>query len=175
MWRFFRKHIETYGIGAVFGLMIFLLINVAMGRDILPAPRRQFETIAPPVIETDPEKLFAANCAACHQAEGQGLAGQFPPLAGSSWVTQDPETPVRIVLLGLQGPIEVEGQTYNGIMPPQGHLNDEQIANLVTYVRSNFGNDASPVEPSVVASIRSELSGRNNSWSAEELSALRQE
>ena len=174
MWKFFRKHIETYGIGAVFGLMIFLLINVALGRDILPAPRRAHETIAPPVIETDPEKIFATNCAACHQAEGQGLAGQFPPLAGSSWVTEDPETPVRIVLLGLQGAIEVEGQTYNGIMPPQAHLNDEQIANLITYVRSSFGNDASPVEPSLVASIRSELSGRTNSWTAGELSELRQ-
>lgn len=173
MWRFFRKHIEAYGIGAVFGLMLFLLINVAMGRDILPAPRRAFTRIETPVVETDPQQLYVANCQACHQAEGQGMAGAFPPLAGSSWVTEDPETPIRILLRGLQGPIEVNGETFNGVMPAQGHLSDEQIANVLTHVRSSFGNEAGPVEPALVATIRAELSSQTAAWTAEELQAAR--
>jgi len=172
--KFFVEHLEAYGIGAVFGAMAFLLINVAIGRDILPSERRPHEEITGPIIETDPERIYASTCAACHQAEAQGMAGQFPPLAGSSWLAGDPETPIRIVLAGLSGPIDVEGQTYNGIMPAQSHLNDEQIANVLTYVRSNFGNDASPIEPSLVATLRAELAGRTTPWNGgAELEALR--
>lgn len=174
MLKYLVKNLESWGIGAVFGVMVFLLLNVAMGRDILPGARRTFEPIEPPVIELDPERLYMSTCASCHQANGQGLPGQFPPLAESSWVTGDPETVIRIVLLGLTGPVEVQGTVYNGVMPAQGHLNDEQIANVVSYVRTNFGNDAGEVDPALVAEVRAALAGRTDPLQGgAELSTLR--
>lgn len=175
MLRFFKNHLEAFGVGVVVGVLVFLVINVAAGRPILPSAGRTFEPIQAPVVENDPEKIFQSTCAACHQATGQGLPGQFPPLAGSSWVTQDPETPVRVMLLGIQGEIEVEGNTFNGVMPSQGHLSDEQIAAVATYIRSSWGNDAGEVDPALVATLRAELSGRGPWQGGEELQAQRSE
>ena len=161
--------LERGGIGAAFGIMVFLLINVAAGRAIIPGERRPHEAIAIPVVEMDPARLYATTCNQCHQAGGTGIPGQYPPLAGSSWVARDAETPIRVLLAGLQGPIEVSGNTFNNVMPAQSHLTDEQIAVLLTYVRSNFGNQASPVEPATVTAVRQSLSGRTTAWTAEEL------
>ena len=175
MLRFFKNHLEAFGIGVVVGVMVFLIINVAAGRPILASSGRTFETIQAPSRETDPEKLYQTNCAACHQTSGQGLPGQFPPLAGSSWVTEDAETPVRIVLLGLQGPIEVQGTTYNGVMPSQAHLDDEQIAIVLTWVRQQWGNDASEIDEALVSTLRSELTGQGPWQGGEALQAARAE
>ncbi len=173
--RFASKHLESIGIGAVIGVIAFLIINVAVGRDIVPGPARAREqpAVAAPVQEAavDPAALYATNCGACHQANGEGLPGTFPPLAGSSWVTGDPETLIRIMVAGVGGPIEVGGQTYNSAMPPQGHLNDEQMAAIATHVRSSFGNQAGAVEPDLVAQVRAE--GRSQAWTSDELEAAR--
>ncbi|MGH7790703.1 MAG: c-type cytochrome, partial [Thermodesulfobacteriota bacterium] len=81
----------------------------------------------------DGAQVYTSICTACHQANGMGLPGAFPPLAGSEWVTKDPETPIRIVLHGLEGPIEVKGTTYNNIMPEWGSkLSNEEIAAVLT-------------------------------------------
>jgi hypothetical protein len=168
------KDFEATGIGISLGLMIFLIVNVAIGRDILPRAERNFEPIEVPVLDLNPDSLFSNNCAMCHQADGQGLPGQFPPLAGSSWVTQDPETPIRVMLLGISGEIEVNGNTFNGVMPSQSHLNDEQIALLATKIRSSWGNEAPEVTEEQVAEIRASLAGRTNALGGgAELSALR--
>jgi len=169
-----NKNVERAGIGVVLGIMVFLIVNVAIGRPLVPVVERDFQ---PPVtdqpLDLDPESLYSSNCAVCHQADGQGMAGQFPPLSGSRWVLEDPATPVRVMLVGIQGEIEVQGETYNGVMPAQGHLTDEQIALLATHVRQSFGNDASAVEPELVAEVRAELSGRTTPWNGgEELSAV---
>lgn len=175
MLRFFQTHLEAFGIGTVVGLMVFLMINIAVGRPILASAGRTFEPIQAPVVENDPAKIYQSNCGACHQASGEGLPGQFPPLAGSDWMTQDPETPVRIVLLGLQGPIEVQGTTYNGVMPSQAHLSDEQLAGVLTWVRQQWGNEASEVDPALVATLRAELSGQGPWQGGEALQAARAE
>jgi hypothetical protein len=169
------KDFEATGIGMVCGIVVFLLVNVAIGRDILPRAGRDFQPIVVPEIDLDPESLYATNCHMCHQADGMGLPGQFPPLAGSSWVTEDLETPVRVMLLGIGGEIEVSGATFNGVMPSQGHLNDEQIALLATKVRSSWGNEApEDVTPEEVAAIRTSLAGRTTSWNGgAELSSVR--
>jgi cytochrome c553 len=167
------KKLEGPLIGATLGVMAFLVINVALGREILPGPRRTYETFSTPVIDMDPASLYATNCAACHQADGRGLAGQFPPLAGSEWVIEDPETPVRVMLRGIQGEVVVAGQTYNGVMPPQAHLNDEQIAILATHIRSQWGNDASEVTPETVAAVRAESQGMGPCDGTAELARLR--
>ncbi|MDX2182622.1 MAG: cytochrome c [Gemmatimonadaceae bacterium] len=96
-----------------------------------------------------------ATCSACHQANGQGVPGAFPPLAGSEWVNGKGDIPIAIVLHGLQGPLTVKGQKYNGVMAPWGTtFNDEQIAAVVTYIRSQWGNKAPAVTKADVARVR---------------------
>jgi hypothetical protein len=169
------QKLEGPGIGLTVGISIFFVLNLALGRDILPRAQ-EYEPITPPVIDMDPASLYANNCQQCHQADGRGVPGQYPPLAGSSWLTRDPETPVRILVLGLQGDIDVNGQTFNNVMPSQGHLNDEQIALVLTYARSSFGNAAPAVDASVVAGVRSALSNRSTPWNGgDELRAARQQ
>lgn len=113
--------------------------------------------------------VYERICQACHQANGQGLPGAFPPLAGSSWVTGDAIIPVAVVLKGLQGSIVVNGTTFNGVMTPFGEiLGDQDIAAAVTYIRSSWGNQASAVTPEEVAKIRSQLSSHTEPWNGEE-------
>lgn len=115
------------------------------------------------------------TCAACHQASGQGTAGQFPPLAGSEWVLEeDPGKIIRLVLNGVQGPMTVKGQQYNNAMVPWNMLSDEEIAAVITYIRQNkeWGNNASAVTPDQVAAIREKLKGRSQPFTADELSKI---
>ncbi len=114
-------------------------------------------------------------CAGCHQSEGQGQPGQYPPLAGSEWVVGPPERPIAILLYGLGGPVTVKGATYNGAMPNFGaKLKDDQIANLLTFLRQNpkWGNDAPPVTTEQVAAVRAATAGRTGPWTEAELKAL---
>jgi len=83
------------------------------------------------------------------------MADRYPPLAGSEWVAKPPEVGARIVLFGLHGPIQVKGKTYDNEMPALGsQLTDEEIAAVLTYVRSSFGNQAGPVSVDVVKAAR---------------------
>ena len=153
--------IPAWALGSGIGVAFFVAALLMAGRPILPipGPGDVAPVAAPPAPDT-PESLYAGNCAACHQADGAGLPGAFPPLAGSGWATEDVETPIRVLLCGLTGEIEVEGATFNGVMPPLGHLTDQQIAMVLTHVRTSFGNDASAVEPAQVAAVRAALGGR---------------
>lgn len=115
-------------------------------------------------------QIFLARCQACHQADGKGLPGVFPPLVGSEWVTGSPETVVHILLDGLQGPIQVAGQTFNGLMPAwRGQLSDQEIAGVATYIRQWKPNAASPVDSALVAARRAATAQRSQPWTAEEL------
>lgn len=110
--------------------------------------------------DVDGARVFASICAACHQSTGMGLAGAFPPLDGSAWVTGDGFRPAAIVLQGLQGEIEVLGKTYNGVMPGyRDQLSDAEIAAVVSYIRSSWSNDAPPVDTATVAAMREKLAG----------------
>ena len=104
------------------------------------------------------QRLYQTYCIGCHQAEGQGIAGTFPPLAKSDYVFGDASRLINTVVNGLQGPIEVNGQQYNGTMPPMGHLKDQDIADILTYVRSAWGNAGSPVSTADVAAARAKTS-----------------
>ena len=103
------------------------------------------------------EKVYSFYCGTCHQRNGQGASGRFPPLAKASYVTGDKNLLISIVLKGMEGPIEVNGEQYNGTMPQHSFLGDEEIANVLTYIRENFGNKASAVTPEEVAKIREAL------------------
>jgi mono/diheme cytochrome c family protein len=98
--------------------------------------------------------VFTANCAGCHGAAGAGLAGAFPPLAANPYVTGDPKAVIHTLNYGLQGSISVEGKPYNGQMPAwKGNLTNQQIADVITYIRASWGNKASAVSAADVAAV----------------------
>ena len=115
--------------------------------------------------------VYGKTCVACHQANGMGAPGQFPPLAGSEWVNEaEPGRIIRAVLNGLQGPIAVHGQSFNNVMVPWNSLSDEDIAAVITYVRGNkdWGNTASAVTPERVKAVREKIKGHPGAFTAEE-------
>jgi mono/diheme cytochrome c family protein len=112
------------------------------------------------------------NCMACHQQDGKGVPGTYPPLAGSEWVAGRPEVLARIVLHGIQGSITVRGETYNNDMPAWDRLGDDQLAAVLTYVRASWGNDAAAVSPEVVTAARRATADRRKPWTAAELTEL---
>lgn len=116
------------------------------------------------------------RCATCHQANGDGLPGAFPPLAGSEWATAaNPAVPIRIVLHGMQGPVTVKGTEYNGLMPAYGTgvaMADEEVAAVLTYVRQSWGNSASAVTPQQVAAERAATRSATGPVAAEQLRPL---
>jgi nitrite reductase (NO-forming) len=85
------------------------------------------------------KRVFMQTCFACHQPDGRGMPGVFPPLAGSDFLKADRERPIRIVTKGLTGPLTVNGQMFNNVMPAQV-LTDQQIADVLTYVTNSWGN-----------------------------------
>jgi mono/diheme cytochrome c family protein len=115
------------------------------------------------------------KCAACHGNSGAGTPGLAPPLAGASWVTGPPEWLGRIILQGMTGPVDVNGESWDGVMPPHGHLgelDDATLAGLMTYMRRSWGNKANPVSTEAVAAIREASAGRGKPWTAGELEAV---
>lgn len=117
--------------------------------------------------------VYAGICQACHQSTGKGLNGVFPPLARSEWVLGPAERPVSLVLRGLAGNIEVAGAEYNGVMPAFGEqLSDEEIAAVVTYIRSSWGNEAEPVDAELVKTLRARWEGAGAVQGGEELSTI---
>lgn len=117
------------------------------------------------------EEIYRSTCSACHQPDGHGLPGNFPPLVDTDWVTGDPETPIRVVLDGLEGPFTVGGATYQGSMPAWGAvLSDEEIARVLTYVREL--SNAPPVDAETVAEVRAS-DKRTEPWTEAALRAAR--
>ncbi|MDP2316400.1 MAG: cytochrome c [Pseudomonadota bacterium] len=154
----------------VWGFAYFLLYTGSpdeIGGDMRTAPVPAVAGAA-----VDGAAVYGTRCAACHQADGKGIAGAFPPLAGSPWPTGDAGVPIRLVLHGLQGPIDVLGTPYQGVMPAfAAQLSDAEIAAVVTHVRGSFGNAAGPVTEAQVAEVRAATAGRKGAWTAAELKA----
>jgi mono/diheme cytochrome c family protein len=134
---------------------------------------------APPATATTAsagEQLFQQRCITCHQATGEGIPGTYPPLAGSEYAAApSPAAAIRIVLHGIQGPITVKGAQFNSLMPPYGVgvvMTDEEVATLLTYVRSSFGNSASAVTAADVAKERAATASHTGAMTAELLEPL---
>jgi mono/diheme cytochrome c family protein len=127
---------------------------------------------AAPVVEHPGKVVYDALCLNCHQPTGLGLPGIYPPLASSDWVAGDAAKFSKIVMHGLTGPIKVNGREFKQPapipMPPMG-LNDQQMADVLTYLRSNFGNRAPAVKPDEVKAVRDANSARSGFWTQEEL------
>ena len=99
--------------------------------------------------------LYAGTCSVCHQDNGAGLPGVFPPLAKSDYLaTHSKDDLIRVVLNGLSGPVKVNGQDYNSVMPPMSQLTDDEIANILTYVQGTWGNNGDRVRKEEVAKVR---------------------
>ncbi len=115
--------------------------------------------------KADGAAIYAARCAACHQASGLGLPGVFPPLAGSEWVNGKPELLASILLHGIQGRLTVKGVAFEGAMPAfRDQLDDEAIAAVASYARAQWGNAGAPVPADTVASVRAATASRGTPW-----------
>jgi mono/diheme cytochrome c family protein len=133
-----------------------------------------------PAVAPDPKvigkRLYSQNCAVCHQGSGMGVAGQFPPLVASEWVVGGAWVGdnhlVKILLAGMQGPVQVKGNTYNNAMPPWAQLKDDQIAAILTYIRSEWGNAAPPITADYVKAVRAASADRKDPWTQKELKAI---
>ena len=120
-----------------------------------PAPRAVLTVVPAEAAPVPGAALYGQYCAMCHQANGQGMANTFPPLVDDPIVKGDPHYLARVVLYGLQGRIEVKGHPYSSAMSGfAGQMNDAQIADLLTYVRSSWGNKAPEVSADVVKAER---------------------
>lgn len=155
--------------GLVLGLVVwavgYIFVQEA-GGDVSLGDRRDPSTLTVAAGgAADGAQVFASRCAACHQANGKGLAGVFPPLAGSPWVVGDPDTALQIVLHGMTGPIDVLGTTYNGAMPAFAEqLSDAELAAVLTHVRATWGNAAAPIDSAAAAAARAATATRGEPW-----------
>ena len=100
------------------------------------------------------EVLFKGTCSVCHQESGQGIPSVFPPLAKSDLLKKTPRRAIEIALNGLTGPVTVNGVTYTSVMPPMSQLNDDEVANILTYVLNSWGNDGGVITKEDVQKVR---------------------
>jgi mono/diheme cytochrome c family protein len=142
--------------GLAIGLLAWAIVlgmrlTPAANRSLLAAPTATNATRAD---TPTAEQLYTSSCANCHGASGEGRHPVFPPLAGSPYVTGDPARLAAIALHGMSGPIEVNGVAYAGLMPAFDHLDDRELALVLTHVRSAWGNDAGALTEADIAAIR---------------------
>jgi mono/diheme cytochrome c family protein len=115
------------------------------------------------------QQLYMIHCATCHQPNGLGAPGVFPPLAKSDWLDGNQERTIKLILAGLAGEATVNGIKYNGNMPNVGAaLKDGQVANIMTYVNQAWGNTLGPVNDTEVAEVRKRIGARGQ-YSVKEL------
>ena len=116
--------------------------------------------------------VYQSVCGLCHQPTGYGVPNVAPPLVESSWVTGEPERLIRIALHGLYGEIEVSGQKWNLAMPGQGMnplLDDAKLADVLSYIRNAWGNEAAPITAAQIAAVREQTKDRKMPWTADTL------
>lgn len=113
--------------------------------------------------------IFEARCLPCHQSGGAGLPGVFPPLAGSNWVNGPGAMTVQILLHGVKDKLTVNGVVYQGVMPSfAAELSDAEIAAVLTYVRAQWGNQASAIDSALVSSLRAATAARSGPWNGDQ-------
>ncbi|WP_397475986.1 c-type cytochrome [Pusillimonas sp.] len=154
------------------GLLIWAVYYLYAAYNPMPSflgDNRVAEDFAVPVM-ADGGQLYTANCVACHQANGNGLPGVFPPLSGSEWVdADDPSVLIKIVLHGVQGPLTVEGVKYDGLMPHfHDKFSDAELAAIVNHVRTSFGNAAPETDATYVTQVREASKDQAGPWKGDE-------
>ncbi|MES2653348.1 MAG: cytochrome c [Bacteroidota bacterium] len=135
-------------------LMIGIILNVnAQTTKKLTVPKASVNTNLSQFIAKG-KLVYTKHCVVCHQADGGGVMGLNPPLIKNDYVLGDQKRLINIVLKGLNQEIEIEGETYANPMPGLSHLTDQEVADVLTYVRNSFGNKASAITPVQVKTIR---------------------
>ena len=135
-------------------------LPVSKAKPMTPEEEKQFQA---------GKEMYEITCLACHQQHGMGQEGLAPPLVGSEWVAGPPGRLIRIVLQGMRGPIKVKGQIFELDMPGLGVLDDEQVANALTYIRREWGHTYDPVSPELVRKVRAATADREAGWTEAEL------
>jgi len=118
----------------------------------------QSETVKSDASSTKPhpgEALYKTNCLTCHQSDGSGVPNMYPPLSPNDWIS-DKDKLIGIMLHGLKGEIQVGDETYNNAMPPHNGMTSQELADVLSYVRSSFGNKLEPITQAEVAAARGE-------------------
>ena len=134
---------KKYAVAVILGVMIFTfgIVQSTKAQDIKASMEKG-------------KTIYENTCLACHQINGSGVPGMNPPLKNTKWVLGDKKTLINIVLNGLNEEIEVNGEVYANVMPAFNSLSDEEIADVLTYVRNSFGNKASAVKADEVKKVR---------------------
>ncbi|MGK7394070.1 MAG: c-type cytochrome [Candidatus Cyclobacteriaceae bacterium M3_2C_046] len=122
-----------------------------------PASTPQIQSQSQPQEAVHPGlDIYNKYCIVCHQSDGNGVPGLYPPITETEMVNGDKTELINIILNGMSGPVEVKGEPYNNIMPAQDFLSDQEIADVLTYIRSNFGNNSAAVTAQEVAQVRNQ-------------------
>ena len=138
----------------------FYIVSTPSGEDSAYGDQRTVADLRPAVVvagaaaSVDGKQLFGAKCAACHQSSGLGVTGVFPPLAGAEWVVGDEKILTNILLHGVNGEMVVKGSSYKGAMPAWNSLSDDELAAVLTYIRSDWGNAAPPIKADTIKGQR---------------------
>lgn len=178
--------ILIFGGGHLFSTSNSFSSSIYISDGYVPEPRPSLGGAAEDTAEvawidkwtSDGKKVYA-NCIACHQASGLGIPGQFPPLVGSEWVDGGTKRLGAILLHGINGPFKVGGQTYNQLMPAWNNLSDDKIAQVITYIRREFGSLPEGVDGVVttemIKAARDEFIGHTAPYTEAELLAIPQD
>ena len=113
------------------------------------------QTIQPSIARG--KKVYATYCLSCHQADGSGVPKMNPPLIKTDWVTGDKKRLINVILNGMNEKIVIDDEEYESVMASHSFLKDEQIADVLTYIRNSFGNKASAVTPAEVKAARGKV------------------
>lgn len=117
--------------------------------------------------------VYETLCALCHNSDGMGKPAQAPPFVKSEWVLGPANRMIHIPLLGLTGPVQVNGQEWNLSMPAMGAtLSDEDLAAVLTYIRQSWGNNASEITPEQVKAVKAQIGNRSQPVTAAELMSV---
>jgi mono/diheme cytochrome c family protein len=117
------------------------------------------------------EKVYQQTCVACHQPSGEGAPGVFPPLSGSDWLTRNPKHAIMVVTKGLTGPVTVSGKKYNGVMPAHNTLNDQQVTDVINYVRNAFEVQSGDIDIKLVKQVKEKYKARELPFTEKEIEA----
>lgn len=156
----------TMFLGAMAMWGAFYIYSTPSGEDSAYGDQRTLTALRPKVVDAgaaakaDGKQIYQGNCAACHQATGLGIAGVFPPLVASDWVVGDDKILTLILLHGVNGDLEVNGTLYKGAMPGWKSLSDAELAAVMSYIRSDWGNKAAEVTQEAVAAQREATKSR---------------
>ena len=160
----------TMFLGAMAMWGAFYIYSTPSGEESSYGDQRTTASLRPPEVavnaaqKADGKQIYGAKCAACHQATGLGIPGVFPPLAGSEWVVGDEKILTLIMLHGVNGEMEVKGTVYKGAMPAWKSLSDGDLAAVMSYIRSDWGNKSAEIAPDTVATQRDTTKSRTEPY-----------